>query len=250
MKESILLIYKNLGETPLQCLERLRIEKPEYQNEKLSYIGRLDPMAEGLLLVLVGEENKSREKYLNLDKEYECEILFGFATDTYDILGFVTDFSKITTDNKKLQNRVEEILPTLMGTFEQTYPPYSSKPVNGKSLFMHSREGNINIELPKHEVTVKNIETIDWREIGIGEFGESIKERISKVNGDFRQQETLKKWKDILENNPNISFPVLKLRISCGSGFYVRTFGSDLGKKIGIPALTYSIKRTRVGEYK
>src|SRR3989344_64050 len=84
---SILNLYKRLGETPRERLERLRLEKPLYENEVLSYAGRLDPMAEGVLLTLVGPENKRRDEYLNLSKEYVVDILFGFSTDTYDVLG-------------------------------------------------------------------------------------------------------------------------------------------------------------------
>ncbi len=89
MKE-IISIYKKLGETPLECLNRLRLEKPDYKEAVLSYAGRLDPMAEGVLLVLVGEENKNREKYLSLSKTYIVEILWGIETDTYDLLGRVS----------------------------------------------------------------------------------------------------------------------------------------------------------------
>ena len=66
--DSVLTVYKKRGETPLQALNRLRKEAPKLENEILSYAGRLDPLAEGLMLVLIGEANKKREKYLNLDK--------------------------------------------------------------------------------------------------------------------------------------------------------------------------------------
>jgi len=71
----------------------------------MTYAGRLDPLAEGLLLVLTGEECKNKEKYLGLDKEYEVDVLFGFATDTYDILGKVLsakNYSKSEIPNENL----------------------------------------------------------------------------------------------------------------------------------------------------
>ena len=88
-KQGIITLHKEQGETPLECIERWRAEHKEYLGIALSYLGRLDPMAEGVLLVAVGEENKNREAYLGLDKEYEFEVLFGFETDTYDLLGVV-----------------------------------------------------------------------------------------------------------------------------------------------------------------
>ena len=75
-------LYKNLGETPRERLERLRLQKPHYAHEVLSYAGRLDPMAEGVMLCLVGSANHRREEYLNKGKEYILDVLFGFATDT------------------------------------------------------------------------------------------------------------------------------------------------------------------------
>jgi tRNA pseudouridine55 synthase len=86
-KDQVLKLYKKVGETPLECLERFRKNHPKFKNQKMTYAGRLDPLAEGELLVLVGESCKNKEKYLKLDKEYLVDILFGFETDSYDLLG-------------------------------------------------------------------------------------------------------------------------------------------------------------------
>ena len=56
--KKILKLYKKEGETPLEAIERFRRKNPEYRNEKMTYAGRLDPMAEGVLLVLAGNECK------------------------------------------------------------------------------------------------------------------------------------------------------------------------------------------------
>ena len=90
----ILNIYKKTGETPLETINRLRADKPEYQNAKITYAGRLDPLAKGALILLAGDAVYEKEKYLKLDKEYEAEILFGFETDTYDILGLPKKIEK------------------------------------------------------------------------------------------------------------------------------------------------------------
>ena len=94
--KKIILLNKKEGETPLEALDRFRMANPKYKDEKMTYAGRLDPMASGVLLVLVGEEIKQKDKYLALNKEYEFEILFGFATDTYDILGKVVHSNILT----------------------------------------------------------------------------------------------------------------------------------------------------------
>src|SRR3989344_2297636 len=80
-------LYKKEGQTPLEAMEEFRKENLEYKDQKMTYAGRLDPMAEGVLLILTGDDCKEKQKYLGLNKEYEFEILWGFQTDTYDILG-------------------------------------------------------------------------------------------------------------------------------------------------------------------
>ncbi|MDQ3244755.1 MAG: tRNA pseudouridine(55) synthase TruB, partial [bacterium] len=89
MVKSFYLLNKKEGETPLEALESFRVKAKIGKEVKMTYAGRLDPMASGLLIILAGEECKNKEKYLRLDKEYNFEVLFGFATDTYDILGKV-----------------------------------------------------------------------------------------------------------------------------------------------------------------
>jgi tRNA pseudouridine55 synthase len=87
VKQEKIILYKNRGETPLECILRFKKENPDYMNDKMTYAGRLDPLAEGLLLVLVGDECKNKEKYLKFDRKYEVEGTFWFCTDIYDLLG-------------------------------------------------------------------------------------------------------------------------------------------------------------------
>src|SRR5262245_8184953 len=88
--KKVLPIYKPVCLTPNQLIEQLRNKHPEYQNEKIGFAGRLDPMAHGLMLLLIGYENKNRTEYLNLDKTYYFKILLGVETDSYDLLGLIT----------------------------------------------------------------------------------------------------------------------------------------------------------------
>lgn len=68
--QKVLKLDKNAGETPLECINRFKAENLEYKGEKMTYAGRLDPLASGVMLVLTGEECKNKDKYLKLDKEY------------------------------------------------------------------------------------------------------------------------------------------------------------------------------------
>jgi tRNA pseudouridine55 synthase len=249
--QNVLNFYKKLGDTPLTCIERFRAEHPEYNGVALSYAGRLDPMAEGVLLVLVGEENKRREEYLKLPKVYEVQVLFGFATDTYDILGLVTARPNMWKGSEEeFQDTISKTLPQFLGKFMQQYPPYSSKPVQGKPLFQWAREGKLyEIQIPSHEVEVYNIELLTMQNITGEALEELISQQISSVEGDFRQEEIVKSWQKILATCRDENFPVVTLRIECSSGTYVRGIAHELGKLLGTNAIAFHILRTQVGEF-
>lgn len=240
-------LYKELGETPRERLERLRTQKPHFEHEVLSYAGRLDPMAEGVMLCLVGSANSRREEYLNMNKEYTLDVLFGFETDTYDILGKVLESGEtdIITPGS-----ISHALNEFRGKLNQEYPPYSSKTVEGKALFEWAREGMINsIIMPSRSVTVFEIDITSVYKVKEPQLLQYIEGCIAKVNGDFRQEEVLRIWKRHLMQNGTREFPAATIQISCSSGTYARSIAHGLGQELGVPALALHILRTQVGEY-
>lgn len=246
MKE-VINIYKKAGETPLEAINRLRDNSPEYQNEKITYAGRLDPLAEGVLILLAGDAVYEKEKYLKLDKEYEAEILFGFSTDTYDILGLSKKNKTIKILSK--ENLVES-LNVFLGKNKMPFPPYSSYKIKGKPLFQWAREWKIKeIEIPKKEREIYEIK-ISWlRKIDGKNLLVQINKKIKKVKGDFRQEKILTRWEKILKNNSDTQFQAAKVKIKCSSGTYIRTVAHNLGEKLKTGAVLLSLKRTRVGRF-
>lgn len=247
----IVILNKKEGETPLEALSLFRSKHKEYKDVSMTYAGRLDPMASGLLLILAGEEIKLKDKYLLLSKEYEFEILFGFATDTYDILGKVTNFRNtrqdLTISKTELEKQIKENLKHFTGKFIQKYPMYSSKTVEGKALFEYGRSDEV-VNAPEKEVFVKSLKFSGLKEVNSKVLLKNIERRIKKVKGDFRQEEILKIWQNNLILNRE-SFFIGSFKIKCGSGTYVRGIANSLGEKINIPTLAYSIKRTKVGKW-
>lgn len=242
-------LYKPIAITPLQLIDRLRKQYPKYENVKLGYAGRLDPMAEGLVLVLVGEENKKRKSYEDLPKEYECEVLFGMATDTYDILGKITK-SQTNYIQENVESSIKMLLPTFIGKHQQPYPPYSSQPVHGKPLYYWARENKLNeITIPTKEIEMYTVELLSQTKIQTKDLQIMITDRIEKVVGNFRQDEILALWHTFCKQNAEKTFSIFRFRISCSSGTYIRSFANTLGKKIQIPAIALSIKRTKIGNY-
>ncbi len=246
--KKVLILNKKEGETPLETLEAFRVKHKAYKDVKMTYAGRLDPMASGVLVVLAGDEVHNKEKYLGLPKEYNFEILFGFATDTYDILGKVTNSGILKNIGiKELEKLVKSNLKYFKGRFIQKYPVYSSRTVNGKPLFAYAREG-VKLEAPEREVNVKSLSLHKMRIISAESLLKNLNKRIPKVQGDFRQKEILKIWSKNLQKSKN-KFLIGNFSIKCGSGTYVRGIANDLGVKMGVPALAFSIKRTRVGKW-
>ncbi len=238
--------WKNEGETPLECLTRLRMEEPLYAHSTLSYAGRLDPIAEGVLLVLVGEENKNREKYLGLDKEYEVEVLLGLRTDTGDILGKVVEVSK-GPQEKISEDELSEVLKSFIGKFDQPYPHYSSKTVSGKPLFQWAREGKLDeIEIPERSSEIYLIGLLDASEMRGKDILKQAIGRISKVKGDFRQGEIVNSWQENLLQADQASFQAFKMKVSCSSGTYMRTLAEKIAEKMGMFGVAWSIKRTKI----
>lgn len=247
MSGEVVNLYKHLGETPRERLERLREQRSEYRHEVLSYAGRLDPMAEGVLLCLVGAMNKRREMYLDMSKEYVLDILFGFSTDTYDILGRVInrgDGSKLT------QPQIAKGLNEFRGAVSQEYPPFSSKTVEGKSLIEWARAGAIGaMVLPRRNVTIYDIAVTSMYKVDEPTLLAYIESSVDKVQGDFRQDEVMRLWKRNVRKDGTHTFPCATVHISCSSGTYARSIAHGLGQELGVPALALHILRTKVGEY-
>ncbi len=128
------LVNKEKGMTSQTVVTRLR---HILGAEKAGHTGTLDPMAEGVLPVLVGRAVKASEFLLTGDKHYSAELLLGTETDTEDVTGTVlTTSSEIPTEA-----RVREVCATFLGEGEQIPPMYSAIRVGGRRLMELAREG-------------------------------------------------------------------------------------------------------------
>ena len=241
--KKIINLYKSIGLTPLEAINEYKKRNSEYKNKKTSYPGRLDPMAEGVLLVLIGDENKKMRNYMKLDKEYLAEILFGFSSDSHDILGIPNKGEKIIIEIKKLKKKIKNF----KGTYNQKIPVYSSFKIKGKPLFYYARNNKLNeIEIPEIKIKIKNIIIKSIYEISSSRLLKEIIKKINLVKGDFRQSTIKKKWNYLLREKER--FVIVKILINCSSGTYIRAIADDLGKDFG-GGILFNLKRTRVGKY-
>jgi tRNA pseudouridine55 synthase len=256
----IIVVNKPIGLTPLQTLDLLRKHKPELNSTKLTYAGRLDPMAEGLLLVLKNPDQSSKEKLLCLDKTYQFKLLFGLSTDTYDALGIIQPSGSDPvgshqpsrfTPSEVERSDLEGVLPSFLGINLQPYPPYSSKTVNGKPLFYYARTNQLaKITIPKKKIQIKTLKLISTQLILKSKLQSQIIQSLKLVKGDFRQLKIIKSWQQFFSNTKQVSFPVYTLETTCSSGTYIRSLAHKLGQKLNTQAIALNIKRTKLGPYK
>lgn len=246
--KATLAVYKPLGLTPLQIITLLKQQYPKYESARIGYAGRLDPLAEGVLLLLLDDENRKHKKYEDLPKVYEFEVLFGMSTDSYDTLGLIRHTRKQQTIISTQQ--IEELLPHFLGKQQQIYPPFSSKTVGGIPLYKWARDGKIEeIILPQREIEITSLELLTSSLLPLKQLQQTVLSRIEIVAGDFRQDEIRSSWQTFLNTTPLLSFPLFRFRISCSSGTYVRAIAQRMGEELGAGALAYSIKRTAVGNF-
>jgi tRNA pseudouridine(55) synthase len=233
------------------CMERIRNEAQIQTETKVTYAGRLDPMASGLVVFLVGDFRFNKETYSKLPKTYEVEFFLGYSTDTYDVLGIakkntVPPPTSPYIGGGEYKSLSLEIFLQFQqtGEFEQVFPPYSSRRVEGKSLFQYAREGNDSVPEVSHLVTLYNIEQYSSYEISSDQLLENITTDISKVIGDFRQEESIASWRNSLLLREMIQMH--KLTLSVSSGFYVRQWVHDFGAFLSTDIVTFSINRVTI----
>lgn len=248
IKQEIILVFKPKGMTMGELVEDYKHRFPDYKNVPITYAGRLDPMAEGLVILLSGDAVHRKFEFLNLDKEYEFDFVLGFKTDTYDALGLVIDLYK--DSNSIDENLIYKTVLEIKNITSQEYPPFSSKPVLGKPLFEWARKFRLDeINIPSRSVVIKNLETLAGSDINGMELLEKILKDISLVQGDFRQEEIQKRWKVVLSGRENQNFRIIRAKALVSSGTYIRGIVNEIGERLGVGAVTLSIKRTRIGEY-
>ena len=129
------------------------------KTKKVGHTGTLDPLATGVLVVTVGEATKISELLTSSFKEYIADIELGTETDTLDITGNILKEETVF----KTKEEIENILSSMIGSYDQEVPIYSAVKINGKKLYEYAREKE-EVELPKRKVEVKEIELLNYRQ--------------------------------------------------------------------------------------
>jgi tRNA pseudouridine55 synthase len=147
----ILLINKESGLTSNAVIQKI---KRILKVKKIGHAGTLDPLATGLLVVLINQATKLSDYLLNEEKEYLAEITLGVATDTEDSTGKIIQEKEL----KEIGN-IDLVLESLIGKQKQVPPMYSAIKRDGRKLYELAREG-LDISRPEREIEIKHIKRI------------------------------------------------------------------------------------------
>jgi tRNA pseudouridine55 synthase len=234
---------KPVGPTAAQALGLLREVDPALRGVKLGHAGRLDPMAEGLLTVLVGDENRDVHRLRALPKTYELDVLLGVGSDSFDELGLIAAVDECAVGEAALARACA----ALEGEHLQRYPPFSQARVGGVSLIALGHAG-VAVERPSAARTLHAVTLLGVAETDLAAACARALSRVALIRGDFRQAAIGERWRAAAAERGGARLTVASLRVRCSAGTYMRTLAHDLGAAVGAPALAARIRRTAAGE--
>jgi len=156
---SLINIYKEPG---IGSTDVLNYIKKEYKKKtgkklKIGHGGTLDPFAEGILIVGIGDATKKLGQFLSCTKTYQATICLGYNTDTYDCTGTKTFISSEIPPEEK----VNIVVNSFQGISEQIPPIYSAIHIDGKRAYDLAREGQV-IEMKKRQINIYEIKVLEY----------------------------------------------------------------------------------------
>lgn len=207
---SILVIDKPRGMTSHDVVDEVR---NICHIRRVGHAGTLDPLARGVLIVLIGRDATKRQtEFMNHEKEYEAEITFGATSVTMDAEGLLkhtATFEQLARINVDV---IQNILPEFIGDILQQVPAYSAVKRNGVPLYRHARAKTLDMtSLPTRTVHISNI----------------ILAHVTLAT-------------------PQLP-PSARIRVICDKGTYIRTLCHDIGERLHVGAYCSDLIRTRIG---
>ena len=205
-KDGIILLNKSKGISSFKAIDEL---KRKIKAKKAGHAGTLDPMAEGLMVVMINDATKFSGDLMKKDKEYYVEMELGYKTDTYDSEGKVIEEYK--SEIELSDSQIIRTIHSFKGRIKQVPPMYSAIKVEGQKLYDLARKG-IEIERMPRDVEIMNIYKIKIHRS---------KENSSRIK---------------------ISFYAY-----VSSGTYIRSLVHDIGEKLKVFATMTKLVRTKIG---
>lgn len=204
--DGILNVYKPKEWTSHDIVAKIK----KITGQKVGHTGTLDPLAQGVLPVLIGKGTLCSKYLVNHDKKYRVELKLGKRTATLDAEGEIVEEKEIPQGLLEQANReeIKKALKKFKGEIEQTPPIYSAIKVKGKKLYEYARKGQ-EVEIPTRKITIYSIELVE-----------------------------------ILKDENVIIFDV-----SCSKGTYIRTLCEDIATSLKTIGYMQNLVRLQVGEF-
>jgi tRNA pseudouridine55 synthase len=153
----LLLVDKPSGFSSHDVVSQIR---KIFGTKEVGHSGTLDPMATGLMVLLLGEATKLSNYITDGDKAYDVGVRMGIETDTLDTTGIVIQEKPVLKSHTEIQN----LAVNLVGEFQLPIPMYSAKKIDGKKMYEYARENQI-IEIPQKKMTFLDVQKISDEEI-------------------------------------------------------------------------------------
>ncbi len=183
--------------------------------KRVGHSGTLDPLASGLLIVLVGKAyTKLQDSFLKKPKTYTCTAQLGITTDTYDITGQITN--KVEWEQLKYidSSQMLTALKDFKGKITQTVPAFSAVKISGQKLYDKAIKKTLKLEdLPTREVEIFDLVLTQLK-------------------------------KDVMTKKVYFS-----IETTVSSGTYIRSLIHDLGQKLRVGATVTELRRTKIDQY-
>lgn len=202
----ILNVYKPKEWTSHDIVAKIK----KITGQKVGHTGTLDPLAQGVLPVLIGKGTLCSKYLVNHNKKYRVELKLGKRTATLDAEGEIVEEKEIPQGllEQANQEEIKKALEKFKGEIEQTPPIYSAIKVKGKKLYEYARKGQ-EVEIPTRKITIYSIELVE-----------------------------------ILKDENVIIFDV-----SCSKGTYIRTLCEDIATSLKTIGYMQNLVRLQVGEF-
>lgn len=218
----------------------------EVLNTSVTHTGTLDPMAEGVLVLLTEDDRYGKSGFADWEKVYEFSILWGVQTDTGDRLGLLTNSS---TQEVNL-HQITETLQKFPTEYEQQLPDFSSRRWQGKSAFDFAKNYQL-IPMKFRSVSINNLTTLMNESVSSDKILVTHNTSVNKITGDFRQKEIINSWSKTLEDEElnQKKWLITTHQATVSTGTYIRQLVQDFAKELQMPATTWSITRTKNGPF-
>lgn len=252
-EDGVVTAWKPVSQSPNEQLAA--IKKQLGVSGKACPTGRLDPMAKGVMIYLIGDRTRESDYYMfNTSKIYEFNIVCGFSTDSSDCMGIVTDSCTNYSDDN-YNKMINNIRSGKYMEYVQTTPSCSAYKARSKKtgekhpLWMWKHLGRLDeVDIPETNIKLHHLEILHEHTISLKQYINTIISDIKNVTsfstGDL--QRIIEQWESIKEQYSDTRLKIIRCEAHVPSGTYIRFLAHTIGMDEGIPSHAHDITRTKI----